>query len=169
MPYPWHHPLLHQDATISGSIKATLLGLTLLELRLTHAPAFTPANSTTCWYMRYWWWHSVRFGLDAATYYYCCVSQPYSYCCFSQHFYIWLRLALWSLRIHVDRSWHLFPNLFPRLFPNCFTNCFPICFPVWNLFPCLEFVSHYSEHIYPDHLVIDTKNISYPSDKRSLE
>ena len=41
MPYPWHHPLLHQDATISGSIKATLLGLTLLELRLTHAPAFT--------------------------------------------------------------------------------------------------------------------------------
>jgi len=173
MPYPWHHPLLHQDATISGSIKATLLGLTLLELRLTHAPAFTPANSTTCWYMRYWWWHSVRFGLDAATYYYCCVSQPYYHCCFSQHFYIARPCgACVSMWIAHDIC---FPICFPDCFPivsqivSQFVSLFGICFPVWNLFPCLEFVSHYSEHIYPDHLVIDTKNISYPSDKRSLE
>ena len=46
IPYPWHHPILHQDATISGSIKATLLGLTLVELRLTQALAFIPTDYT---------------------------------------------------------------------------------------------------------------------------
>ena len=132
--------------------------------------------SDTCWHVGY---NDDRVCLDSAPYYYCCFSQPYYYCCFSQHFYIWLHLALWSLRIHVDRSWHLFPNLFPKLFPNCF----PICFPVWNLFPCLEFVSLFGicfplfsnddllfgsrcyRTIATAHLVIDTRMFATPLTK----